>query len=49
MLLDAMIEALAARGVPRVVLSTAEKNEGAQRLFEGVGFRRTMVEMTREL
>jgi RimJ/RimL family protein N-acetyltransferase len=31
------------------VLSTAARNEAAQRLFERVGFRRTMVEMTREL
>ena len=36
-------------GAPRVVLWTAEKNEGAQRLFMRVGFRRTMIEMTREL
>jgi ribosomal protein S18 acetylase RimI-like enzyme len=34
---------------PRVVLSTADRNESAQRLFERMGFRRTMVEMTREL
>jgi len=31
------------------VLSTAERNEAAQRLFASAGFRRTMVEMTREL
>ncbi len=37
------------RGLPRVVLSTAQPNDGAQRLFERLGFRRTMVEMTREL
>jgi ribosomal protein S18 acetylase RimI-like enzyme len=37
------------RGAPRVVLGTAEQNEPAQRLFERLGFRRTMVEMTREL
>ena len=48
-LLDATIEALKARGVPRVVLSTAERNSVAQRLFEHAGFRRTMIEMTREL
>ncbi len=48
-LLDAVVAALAARGTPRVVLSTAERNEVAQRLFERGGFRRTMVEMTREL
>jgi ribosomal protein S18 acetylase RimI-like enzyme len=49
MLLDATIEGLKARGVPRVVLSTAEKNEAAQRLFDRAGFRRTMIEMTRDL
>lgn len=37
------------RGAPRVVLSTAAKNETAQRFFESMGFRRTMIEMTREL
>jgi RimJ/RimL family protein N-acetyltransferase len=31
------------------VLQTAERNEPAQRLFETAGFRRTMIEMTREL
>ncbi len=49
MLLDATIEALKSRGAPRVVLSTAERNEVAQRLFAHAGFRRTMIEMTREL
>lgn len=49
LLLEAALEFLKSRGVPRVVLSTAERNEGAQRLFESVGFRRTMIEMTREL
>jgi ribosomal protein S18 acetylase RimI-like enzyme len=48
-LLDATLAALGARGVPRVVLSTAERNEPAQRLFARAGFRRTMIEMTREL
>jgi ribosomal protein S18 acetylase RimI-like enzyme len=48
-LLDATLAALTARGVPRVVLSTAERNELAQRLFARAGFRRTMIEMTREL
>lgn len=48
-LLEATLEALAARGVPRVVLSTAERNESAQRLFARMGFRRTMIEMTREV
>jgi ribosomal protein S18 acetylase RimI-like enzyme len=49
MLLDATLEALKARGAPRVVLSTAERNAAAQRLFDRAGFRRTMIEMTREL
>jgi ribosomal protein S18 acetylase RimI-like enzyme len=49
MLLDATLEFFRSRGVPRVVLSTAERNEAAQRLFASMGFRRTMIEMTREL
>ena len=49
MLLDAALTALEARGAPRVVLSTANKNEAAQHLFAQAGFRRTMIEMTREL
>jgi ribosomal protein S18 acetylase RimI-like enzyme len=48
-LLDATLAALAERGAPRVVLSTADRNEPAQRLFARAGFRRTMIEMTREL
>jgi ribosomal protein S18 acetylase RimI-like enzyme len=48
-LLDATLKALRAKGAPRVVLSTAERNESAQRLFARAGFRRTMIEMTREL
>jgi ribosomal protein S18 acetylase RimI-like enzyme len=48
-LLDATIAELAARGAPRVVLSTAQRNEAAQRLFAAAGFRPTMIEMTREL
>ena len=48
MLLDATLAWLDARGVPRVVLSTAERNEAAQRLFAAAGFRRTMIEMTRD-
>jgi ribosomal protein S18 acetylase RimI-like enzyme len=48
-LLDAAMAALAARGLPQVVLSTAEQNETAQRLFTSAGFRRTMIEMTRDI
>ena len=47
-LLDAMLRALAAKGAPRVVLSTMVGNESAQRLFRSRGFRPTMLEMTRE-
>ena len=48
-LLDAAIGWLRSRGMPRVLLCTAEQNVGGQRLFARSGFRRTMVEMTREL
>jgi ribosomal protein S18 acetylase RimI-like enzyme len=47
-LLEEMITELERLGAPRVVLSTAARNEGAQRLFARAGFRPTMVEMTRE-
>ena len=49
LLLDAVLAYLRSRGAPRVVLSTAVQNEPAQRLFAKLGFRRTMIEMTREL
>lgn len=48
-LLDAVLAALRSRDVRQVVLSTAERNEAAQRLFARAGFRRTMIEMTRDL
>jgi ribosomal protein S18 acetylase RimI-like enzyme len=48
-LMEAALEWLRSRGAPRVVLGTAERNAAAQRLFEKLGFRRTMIEMTREL
>jgi ribosomal protein S18 acetylase RimI-like enzyme len=48
-LVEAAAEWLRERGAPRVMLWTAEQNHGAQRLFAKLGFRRTMVEMTREL
>ena len=47
-LLEATLAALLERGAPLVVLSTAERNASAQRLFAGAGFRRTMIEMTWE-
>jgi ribosomal protein S18 acetylase RimI-like enzyme len=49
LLLKAVMEALEALGAPQVVLSTAEGNVVAQRMFTRAGFRRTMVEMTRDL
>ena len=49
LLLEATLAALKERGAPRVVLSTAEQNAPAQRLVARAGFRRTMIEMTREL
>lgn len=49
LLLGATLAALKERGAPRVVLSTAERNEHAQKVFERAGFRRTMIEMTKEL
>lgn len=48
-LIEAAVAWLRERGAPRVLLWTAEQNEGAQRLFAKLGFRRTMVEMTLEL
>jgi ribosomal protein S18 acetylase RimI-like enzyme len=48
-LLEAAVGWFRARGLPRVVLWTAEHNAPAQQLFAGRGFRRTMVEMTREI
>ncbi len=47
-LLEAAAAWLETHGAPRVMLWTAQKNAGAQRLFESLGFRRTMIEMTRE-
>lgn len=49
LLIDATLEFFRSRGVQRVVLSTAERNEAAQRFFASMGFRRTMIEMTLEL
>jgi ribosomal protein S18 acetylase RimI-like enzyme len=48
-LIEAAADWLRARGAPRVLLWTADPNEAAQRLFIRLGFRRTMIEMTREL
>ena len=48
-LMNAAIEWLRTRDVPRVVLGTASQNVQAQRLFSRLGFRPTMIEMTKEL
>lgn len=48
-LLEAALGELEQLGAPRVLLFTAEKNHVAQAMFAGARFRRTMIEMTREL
>jgi ribosomal protein S18 acetylase RimI-like enzyme len=48
-LMQAALAWLRQRKAPRVVLWTSPHNENAQRLFDHLGFRRTMIEMTREL
>ncbi|WIG96065.1 GNAT family N-acetyltransferase [Myxococcus sp. SDU36] len=48
LLAEEMMKRLTALGVPRVVLHTAARNATAQRLFAKLGWRPTMVEMTRE-
>jgi len=48
-LLEAALGWLRERGAPRVMLWTAEQNAIARRLFARLGFRPTMVEMTKEL
>lgn len=47
-LLTRFLEAAKERGVPRTVLHTATSNVRAQALFRRLGFRSTMIEMTRE-
>jgi ribosomal protein S18 acetylase RimI-like enzyme len=48
-LVDALLAALAERGAPRVVIGVAARNRDAQRAFARMGFRRTVLELTREL
>jgi GNAT superfamily N-acetyltransferase len=48
-LLERAIDWLRESGMPRVVLWAAEPNQSALRLFASHGFRRTMIEMTREV
>jgi len=47
-LIEAAAEWLTGRGMPRIVLWTAASNDAARRLFERLGFRHTMTEMTKE-
>jgi ribosomal protein S18 acetylase RimI-like enzyme len=47
-LAQAMFEQLGALGASRLVLSTAAENHGAQALFASLGFRRTMIEWSRD-
>jgi ribosomal protein S18 acetylase RimI-like enzyme len=47
-LVEAFCSFSKAQGAPRVVLSTATANQTAQALFAKLGFRPTMLEMTRE-
>jgi ribosomal protein S18 acetylase RimI-like enzyme len=49
LLMTAAVEWLRDNGAPRVMLWTAAQNESAQKLFESLGFRRTMIEMALEL
>jgi ribosomal protein S18 acetylase RimI-like enzyme len=48
-LLERVLSEMRERGAPRVVLHTAVQNRSAHKLFEAMGFRRTMLEMTCEL
>lgn len=48
-LLEAAVQWLKEHGAQQVLLSTAYKNDDAQRLFVSAGFRSTMVELTRDM
>jgi ribosomal protein S18 acetylase RimI-like enzyme len=48
-LVEALVAALAERGAPRIVIGVAARNRDAQRVFARMGFRRTVVELTREV
>lgn len=47
-LVEGMVAALSALGAPRVVLTTMPQNAAGRALFVALGFRETMIEMTRE-
>jgi ribosomal protein S18 acetylase RimI-like enzyme len=48
-LVEALAERFAARGEPRLVIQVAAGNDLALEVFAGMGFRRTVVELAREL
>ena len=48
LLIEEAVTRLTSKGAPRVVLMDAWRNERARTLFELLGFRPTMLEMTRE-
>jgi ribosomal protein S18 acetylase RimI-like enzyme len=48
-LVAAAVAHFAKRGLTQIVLSTATKNKAAQKFFAKLGFRSTMIEMTRDL
>jgi ribosomal protein S18 acetylase RimI-like enzyme len=48
-LMESAMDWLGERGAPRVILWTAQQNTPAQQLFSRLGFKETMIEMTREL
>jgi ribosomal protein S18 acetylase RimI-like enzyme len=48
-LMQTAIDWLRDHGAPRVLLGTASRNSGAHALFHKLGFRDTMIEMTKEL
>lgn len=47
-LMQETLQWLEAQGAPRIILTSAYKNHDAHTFFESLGFRHTMVEMTRE-
>jgi len=47
-LMEEMVRRLSSLGAPRVILTTATQNITAHRVFERLGFRTTMLEMTKE-
>ena len=49
LLVDELIRRLGDRGAPRVVIQVAARNEKAQGVFAGLGFRPTMLEMSVEV